>query len=82
MPMDNRNVRDYIYPIDNRCSVTIPGSLHGCQTQEVTVFFADHWPGHTVCVRPDYVGINPVSLDIEVVFVVPRTGVIVVVPQQ
>jgi hypothetical protein len=73
---------NYVYPFDNRCSVIIPGSLHGCQTQALTVFFADQWPGHTVCFLPDYVGITPGSLDVTVVFAVPHTGVIVVVPQE
>jgi hypothetical protein len=75
-------MRTYVYPFDNQCQVTIPGRLHGCQTQEVTVFFADQWPVYTVCFRPEYVGIDPASRDIEVVFAMPHTGVIVVVPQE
>jgi hypothetical protein len=72
----------YVYPFANRCSVTIPGSLHGYQTKKLDVFFDETCPGPTLPIRPEYVDIHPVSRDVTVVFAVPHTGVIVVVPQE
>jgi hypothetical protein len=72
----------YVYSFDNQCYVTIPGRLHGYQTPALHVFFDDHCPGHPVGVSPEYVDIHPASLDVTVVFAVPHTGVIVVVPQE